>query len=347
MVLAAASMSMKPDPFEVRMIFLRIGWMNRYEGITRGDTISGGGAYIHIHGFGHEIFNFRPYRRSFYGYVQVPRRTGRWEDAKVNLTRLGISADEESVSGVLAVWVATDPNGGAFVVGWYDNATVFRTLQSPPSGADRRYGDANCGYYITARTNDAVLLPADARTFAVPQQEKGGFGQSNIWYADDPKQHREFRLNLLRYVRTRQLPSVPRPGGSSAPRRPDKLMRLKVERVAVMKTVAHFEDLGYSVASVERDRVGWDLKAISAKRVLKLEVKGLSGSEITVELTRNEYSALQQHRDSYRICVVTNAVSKPRLSVFAHSRDSGRWEDAEGNRLEIEEVVGARCSISR
>jgi hypothetical protein len=34
------------DPFDQKMVFLRVGWMHRYQGITGGDTISGGGAYV-------------------------------------------------------------------------------------------------------------------------------------------------------------------------------------------------------------------------------------------------------------------------------------------------------------
>src|SRR5262245_3305193 len=103
------------DPFSVPMIFLRIGWMDHYQGIAGGDTIASGGAYISEHGFGHEIFNFQPFRGTVYGYGQPPGRRDRWDEAKINLTRLGASERDTSVSGVLALWVATSPTGGAFV----------------------------------------------------------------------------------------------------------------------------------------------------------------------------------------------------------------------------------------
>src|SRR5947209_20365259 len=119
-------MKTKPDPFDVRMVFLRVGWMAHYEGISGGDTITSGGAYVAEHGLGHEICNFRRFRGAMYGYVQ-PKRSGEsYEEARMKITRLGASADDASVSGVLAVWVATSPTGGAFVVGWYNNATVYR-----------------------------------------------------------------------------------------------------------------------------------------------------------------------------------------------------------------------------
>lgn len=46
-------MSEPADPFATRMIFLRVAWMTRYQGITAGDTPVGGGAYVAEHGFGH------------------------------------------------------------------------------------------------------------------------------------------------------------------------------------------------------------------------------------------------------------------------------------------------------
>src|ERR1700737_3503500 len=107
-------MDKNTDPITVPVVVLRVGWMDRYEGITGGDTISGGGAYVAEHGFGHEIFNYLPFRNRVYGFVQVRGPKHHPADGKINLPRLGAEANDESVSGVLAVWVATSPLGGAF-----------------------------------------------------------------------------------------------------------------------------------------------------------------------------------------------------------------------------------------
>jgi hypothetical protein len=338
-------MDKQPDLFAVRMVFLRVGWMNHYQGITGGDTISSGGAYVAEHGFGHEIFNYQPFHNVVYGYVQPPGRKDQWKAAKINLTRLGALADDTSVSGVLAVWVATSPSGGAFVVGWYRNATIYGDWQSPPSGSARRHADADCGYYITASSENAILLPPDERVFSIPQKGKGAFGQSNIWYADNPAPHRQLRLNVLRYIASRRLPNVPQPAGAP-PRQPDPLLRQRVERIAVETTAAYFTCLGYRVESVEQDNVGWDLNAVRGKRDLKLEVKGLSGSQIVVPLTPNEYAAMGEYRESYRVCVVTNALTEPCLEVFAYSPDSRQWESPKRRILNIQEIIAARCSAT-
>jgi hypothetical protein len=86
--------------------------------------------------------------------------------------------------------VATEPGVGALVVGWYRNAKVYRDWQPPPSGSARRHSETDCGYYVTASEEDAILLPLHERVFPIPQKGKGEFGQSNIWYANDPAQHR-------------------------------------------------------------------------------------------------------------------------------------------------------------
>lgn len=72
-------MNNQPDPFAIRMVFLRVGWMDCYQGITGGDTISSGGAYVAEHGFGHEIFNYQPFQNAVYGYVQPPGRDLQWK----------------------------------------------------------------------------------------------------------------------------------------------------------------------------------------------------------------------------------------------------------------------------
>lgn len=192
-----------------------------------------------------------------------------------------------------------------------------------PRGAKR-----GCGFVAPGRAG--VPVPSG----------QGGIGQANIWYADDPKQHRQFRTDLLRYIETRRSPPPVAPGRAA----PDPLHRQRVEEAAVRATWEYYSALGYSLDSVEADHVGWDLNALGAGRHLRLEVKGLSGSRVRVELTPNEYEAMQSCRDSYRVCVVTEALTSPRLSVFAFSAETGRWADANGRPLEIEPMTAARCS---
>jgi hypothetical protein len=128
-------------------------------------------------------------------------------------------------------------------------------------------------------------------------------------------------------------------------RQPDPHLRSQVERAAVEVTARHFTLSGYTVDSVEGDSCGWDLTALQGAEVLRLEVKGLSGSELVVELTPNEFARMQEHRDSYRLCVVINALAAARLSVFEYSADAGTWTDGD-RRLDIETRIAARCRVA-
>jgi hypothetical protein len=130
---------------------------------------------------------------------------------------------------------------------------------------------------------------------------------------------------------------------SGISRQPDPLRRQKIEEAAISKTTDHYTNLRYVVDSVEGDNVGWDLNAAQSTRQLKLEVKGLSGCECRIELTPNEYAKMKQHRDLYRVCVVTNALTSPVLSIFAYSQVSKRWQDEAGRVLQTKDVVAARC----
>jgi hypothetical protein len=338
--------AMSTNAGEVPMMFLRIGWMDRYRGQTSDDQISGGGAYVREHGFGHEIMNFLPHDRRVYGYVQ-PRRTAynSGEGAGIKLERLGATSDVDFLSGVLAIWIATSPLGGSFIVGWYQNATIFRHWQTAPTNSGRLHEGVELGYYVTAAANDAVLLRPDERVFSIPRG-RGGMGQANVWYADDPPQHTEFRASVLEYVNKRVLPNDPDAATHDTPRQTDPFRRQEIERAAITATAAYYTALGYVVDSVEKDNVGWDLEANHDGRQLRLllEVKGLSGPIVSVDLTPNEYRCMREHRESYRLCVVTEALTASTLSIFQFSNDSNQWEDQHGRALQIQTIESARCS---
>ena len=111
----------------------------------------------------------------------------------------------------------------------------------------------------------------------------------------------------------------------------------------------YYRSLGYEIQGVQKDNVGWDLEARLYEKKLLLEVKGLSGAEVSTELTPNEYLQLKQKREKgYRICVVTEAMSsQSRLHIFSYSPDSNSWTDENGQILEFQEVISARIGLRR
>lgn len=337
------------DPFNIPMVFFRIGWMNHYRGVTADDTITGGGAYVAEHGFGDEMFNYLPFEGRFYGWVMVGRSGKTGKQYTVNLSRIARNGTAGlSLSGVIVVWVAKNPAGGMYVVGWYQNATVFRSPQESPPDPNRKHHGVMIEYVATTEVADAVLLPPDERVIQVPKGGKGSFGQSNMWYADDTSNpsHRAIRLEVLDAIQDSALPPAQRPPHHTLPIQHDVLIRQKVEQIAVETVTQHYRRLRYDVRSVEKDNVGWDLLAKLDKRELRLEVKGLSGSHISVEVTPNEYSKMNEFRDSYRLCVVTNSLSAPLLTIFQYSVESNCWATADGYRLSIRELTSARCTVN-
>jgi len=321
-----------------KILFLNIGWMKNYKGIS-GDTISGGGSFVDKKGYGHEIFNFFPENGLMHGYVQpvIPHRT-------IKLERVGASAKDSYLDNVLVIWVSKAPKGGVYIIGWYKNATIFREKQTPDTKTQRQHNGKILGYYAKAKEEDCVLLPPDKRTKEITRG-KGGMGQSNVWYADK-KEHKEFRTDVIKYIEDGNIEPGRKP--TKSPKQKDILKRQKVEKAAILKTKDYYTKLGYEVFSVEKDNVGWDLEATSGKIKLLIEVKGLSQKQIVIELTPNEYHNMNKEKDIYRISVLTNALSKSStLSIFSYSTENDGWEDDKGNILNIIEKTSARMEVSK
>lgn len=182
------------------------------------------------------------------------------------------------------------------------------------------------------------------RTFQIPRG-RGGMGQPNVWYAsNDSNQFKDEVVAFLKSDGTsaRHIHRTRRKGllfGRNA----DPLLRQRIERKAILAVSRYFTKLGYTIASFEKDNLGWDLQAhLSSEKSLRLEVKGLSGDFTAAELTPNEFYNMQKYSSSYRICIVADTLRKPRISVFSYSPELNRWEDGNRHFLRIRKVVSAR-----
>lgn len=312
-----------------KILFFNIAWMDRYQG-NSDDKMQGGGKHIEKYGWGGEMFNFKPSKNKMYGYVQVGGR--------INLNRLGAKNSDEQIKGVTIIWVAKEPfSGGNYIVGWYENATVYREVQEPNQNSNSNWNEHDLGYFVKAKKADTKLLSRDERTVQVPRG-KGGMGQRNIWYAE---KNADYVEEVLKYVKTGTFPTSKNKNTGSA-RQNDPLKRMEVETKAVKVVAKHYKKLGYEINSVEKDNVGWDLNAINGKIKLKLEVKGLSGNDIATELTPNEYRHLNANKGNYRVCVVVETLTSPKLMIFAYLIDNEEWTSENGRILKFEERVSAR-----
>lgn len=322
------------------IVFVNVGWMIRYQG-PKNDPTLGGHGWLKKHDYGHETWNYLPRRGRVYGYV--PR------SAQIRLERLGGTSRDNAIEGVTVVWIARNPRDKhTYVVGWYRNATVHK---SKDHHRIRRSSEQTVDYQIDAPAADARLLEVEQRVLRVPTAKRpGNLGQSPVWYGNPPFLE-EVRNYLKAGGRVKRLSS-----GSGTPKQQDPLLRKKIEEAAVNHAFDFYRSEpggAYQVESVEGDRTGWDLEATSGDVKLLIEVKGLSGSELCVELTPNEYEKMlsTEHRSRYVVYVVTQAVTNQRTShVFYYNAEvsSGRrqiWMASDGRVLKIDPRVAARLTV--
>lgn len=160
------------------IIFFNIGWMKSYNGMDD-DSISNGGSYNESN-VGAEIHNFHNYEGNYYGFVQAGSN-------QIRIERIGAGINDDSISGVTVIWTATAPQGGTVIVGWYKDATVYRFYQKLNSEEKDQLENESGSYIVKAKVENGFLLSESQRNFLIPRAQKGGIGQSNVWYADKPE----------------------------------------------------------------------------------------------------------------------------------------------------------------
>jgi len=180
----------------VKVLFCKISCMKYYDGATDDDIPYNGGSYVKENGYGHEQYNFSPVLLDGYdqpvclGFVETKTTYGDVRNTlhveKINGCEQ--ATREEHVSGVLVVWCATTDTNQTSVVGWYTNATVYRTCEV----AEIEGRDEDQSYNVLALKSNCVLLPSKYRhqhkwEAPVARKDKFGFGQSLVWYATEEK----------------------------------------------------------------------------------------------------------------------------------------------------------------
>lgn len=327
---------------EIPIVYANIAWMTHYRG-PKGDKAEGGFGFLKKgEGIAHESWNFQPWRGRVFGYV--PR------SAEIKIRRLGAERGATELRGVTIAWIARNPRTKkTVIVGWYRNATIHRRGEHITLP---RSDETTVGYQIEADAADAVLLPIDARVYPIPTAKtQGNLGQSPVWYGRDD----DFNQSALAYIARG---GTVRRGRPRSPRQSDPELRRKVEQAAVNHAISYYESEvggGCDVESVEKDGVGWDLEAARPdEEVLRIEVKGLSGNSLVVELTPNEYTQMisAQHRANYVVYVLLDALGRnAKAEIFRHDAELSKrgdlvWINEAGRRLLIQERTAARLSLA-
>jgi hypothetical protein len=321
--------SMSGDLLVEKTLFLHTGWTERYGG-DPGDLPTGGHTYLNEVGVGHEAWNFRVADGQCSGYAPVRGGT-------IDITKLGAPRTARSIDNITVVWTATRPAGGRVIVGWYRDATVLRR-------AEKLKRNEHDQWIFNATADEAfcVLVPAAQRAFAVPTATEGykNFpgNQAASWFpgSKDSREVDAWVSRAFDYIRSFE--RTMRSGRRA--RQPDIHKRRAVEDAAMAAVTAHFEQQNFRVSDVSARNLGWDLEAARNSSHLLLEVKGLSGRETVVEITPNEYLNIREENPLYRLCVVTDALSSPTVSVYEWQR--GEWRCGNGV-LRFEEMLAARA----
>ena len=236
-------------------------------------------------------------------------------------------------------------------MGWYCNATVFTTFQPFEHIPVLQKENGISRYIIKAPSDQAVLLPVDARVITIPRAQdiKNFFGQSNVWYGDAKNEDvQKFVHTITNYIEQYEKESILEDLKNKQSYAKDQERKVKVEQAAIRTSICYFEQLGYAVRSVEKDNCDWDLEAEAGRTSLRIEVKGLSGDVFNIGLTPNEYKAFEKKSDDYRLSVVTNALKEPKLFICRFSEEQNGWiAETEGEspkKLNIELINSASIS---
>lgn len=177
-----------------KILFCNIAWMKYYKGVNEDDIPINGGEWVKKNKYAHEAYNFRSIKfegediEYCLGFVETKSTNGKdgnqlHIEKIVNVREL---ENTESIEDVIVVWCAkSDCVDYTSVVGWYNNATVYRSYQVAHDEEEEQY------YNIIAKVENCVLLPSNVRhrrtLWYVPRTGKKnspsyGFGQANVWF---------------------------------------------------------------------------------------------------------------------------------------------------------------------
>ena len=281
-----------------RVLFARVGWMHFYGGPVPDDERPIGGGRFNNTNIGLEIFNFKDSAGNLYGYFQPTMSSN-----SVALERIDPKASgADELDHVVVVFVARNPYGRQVIIGWYNDARVFRNEVKQSPGKPEGYG-----HFCSAKRGDCVLLPRDNRNLEIPSG-KGAMGQANVCYSLTqkglPKEAPWIReaLDFMADYQGGDILAKPeldaeqesaaaaekalaQSKGQGFPRTPEE--RRAVEYHAMYVAQQHFADTGYEVTDVSAQRP-YDLLCKKADEELHVEVKGTTTDGDIIVLTNNE-----------------------------------------------------------
>jgi hypothetical protein len=304
--------------------------MNHYQGINN-DIPKGAGSYVKENQNGGEVYNFKEINGKYYGYSR--NQNGRSYD----LTKIGANKKDVVIKDYTVVFFATHPTyGGQYVVGWYNNATIYKNTRELK---DKGRGLENI-YNFECKKSDGYLIPSNERNIKVPK----GPGQTNVWYPKmDNPEHASFVNKINKYISNPDDRKL-NPKLLGRPYQPDIEKKKKVELAAMDMTWIYYENLGFEVVDVSKENKGWDIEVIKRNKKFLIEVKGLSGGLKSIELSPNEYK--NSTRKNFLLSVVYNVLDdNKKIEIFEFNDDQNVWF-SDKSVLKIVEKVSATLTVN-
>lgn len=309
----------------IKVLLARVGYMKYYQGPKPGDEKPIAGGSYNTDKIGHEAYNFLNISGKLYGYFQPHMK----EPYEINLSRIEQGYASNKIGNVLVIWFATNPiDRGQVVIGWYNNATVFRSVQSTNDLPQRN----NYSYNIMAKAKDCVLLPISKRKFPVGHNIKGmkggNPGQANAFYLLDGKGNPKnlknpnsaWIENVIEYVKNYDglkissredeiqedcVTAEHSSGGQGF--QSDVESRLMIESYAMTICKNHFLRNGYEVIDVSANH-SYDLLIKKNEESRFVEVKGTQTAGETIVLTKNEVDLSRAHGVNMVLFIVHSIV---------------------------------------
>jgi len=283
--------------------------MKRYRGPQPGDEKPIGGGSFNKKDVGHEAYNFLPLGGDTLAYFQPRLNPDHASSIALERIQAG-AAGKKELTGVLAVFVATDPKrGGQRIVGCFRDATVYRHEHT--SNDMRRN---SFSYYARTPAAKAVLIPEEKRLFMIPHG-KGAFGQANVCYpleADGHAKRAPWMEDTLDYINAYALENIATDPESEADTDIERMLGSTIDRVAgfqsnprIRRAIENYamlwaekrlNELGYRPVDTHKNKP-YDFLCNVAGEDLYVEVKGTQEDGWSVSLTPNEVEHARKYKN--------------------------------------------------
>lgn len=190
-----------------KILFCNIAYMKYYDMELDGNSIpKHGGKYVTEMKDALEKNNFHVCKDGFVrGFVETKYKDG-YKKAKqpnqLHIERIHKDyKNKNEIPNVIVIFCAkSDIVGKTVIIGWYQNAIVYR--------GRKEYGGRQ--YNIKPRAEDCYRIEELDRKMEVPRAKNNlgtGFGQANIWYANEENAE-SIVHNIIKYINNLQIESI-------------------------------------------------------------------------------------------------------------------------------------------